>query len=226
MFERDQATSRYFYDGDEVSSYEIGVKTALFDGRAQLAAALYYIDWKDMIVVHRDVLITNPLGYYSHNSGGAEIQGIEFDFTAFLTERLSFRVAGDYNDTEVTESGVVPASGGTLYSQDSNEMSYAPSWSTTVMLDYVMQFDNGWLVALHADYAKVDDQWLDAGNTVAVPGYYKAGARVTVRSPDQKWRFALYGTNITNEAIISNIEGSNYFWHDPRQVGLEIGYQL
>ena len=204
-----------------MSSYELGVKTTLFDGRAQLAAAVYDIDWADMIVVHRDVLITNPLGIYSHNSGGAEIQGIELDFTAFLTERLSFRVAGDYNDTKVTESGVVPAGGGALYSQDGLEMSYAPSWSATVMLDYVMQLDNGWSLALHADYAKVDDQWLDAGNTVEIPGYDKVGARVTVRSPDQKWRLALYGTNITNEAIISNIEGSNYFWYDPRQIGLE-----
>ena len=105
-------------------------------------------------------------------------------------------------------------------------MSYAPSWSATVMLDYVMQLDNGWSLALHADYAKVDDQWLDAGNTVEIPGYDKAGARVTVRSPDQKWRLALYGTNVTNEAIISNIEGSNYYWYDPRQIGLEIGYEM
>ena len=225
-FERDQATSRYFYDGDEVSSYELGVKTTLFDGRAQLAAAVYDIDWADMIVVHRDVLITNPLGIYSHNSGGAEIQGIELDFTAFLTERLSFRLAGDYNDTEVTQSGFVPAGGGGLYSQEGLEMSYAPSWSATVMVDYVMQLDNGWTLALHADYAKVADQWLDAGNIVGIPGYDRAGARVTVRTPDQKWRLALYGTNVTNEATISNIEGSNYFWYDPRQIGLEVGYEM
>jgi outer membrane receptor protein involved in Fe transport len=168
-FERDQATSRYFFDGDEVSNFELGVKTTLFDGRAQLAAAVYHIEWDDMIVVNRDPLITNPLGYYNYNSGGAEIDGIELSFTAFLTDRLSVTVAGDYNDSEVSNPSTGGAETAGLYSRDGNEMSYSPPYSATAMVDYVMPLENGWSVELHADYAKVDDQWIDSGNTVELP---------------------------------------------------------
>lgn len=226
IFERDQATSRYFFDGDEVSNFELGLKTSLFDGRAQFSGALYHIEWDDMIVVHRDVLITNPLGIYNHNSGGAEIDGFEINFTAYLTERLSVTVNGDKNDSKVTGASIEAATSGGLYSQKNNEMSYSPPYTVSMMLDYVMPFRNGWSMALHANYAKVDDQWLDAGNTVSLPGYNRTGARVTVRSADQKWRIALFGTNITNEEILRNREGSNFFWQPPRQIGLEVGYTM
>jgi iron complex outermembrane receptor protein len=226
-FEVDQALSRYLYDGDEVGSYEVGVKTTFFNGRMQLSGALYVIDWKDMIVVHRDVLISNPLGIYNHNSGGAEIKGFELNATAFLTERLSVTVAGDYNDTEVTTGSDEGASTAVAYySPAGNEMSYSPPYTVSVMVDYMVPFNNGWSMDLHADYAKVDDQWLDAGNITALPGYDKVGARATVRSADQKWRVALFATNLTNEEILRNRQGSNYYWQAPRQIGLEIGYKM
>ena len=215
-FERDQATSRYFFDGDQVSSYELGVKTTLFDGRAQLAAAVFLTDWEDMILVHRDVLITNPLGIYNHNSGGAEIWGIELDVTAFLTERLSLRVAGDLTDTVVTV-------GGSRVSEKGNELMFSPPWSATIMLDYEIPMSNGWSLTLHADGAWVDAQWIDVSNTIEIPSYQKVSARATVRAPSQ-WRVSLYGLNLTNEQILTNISGSNSYWQNPRQIGVEFGY--
>jgi hypothetical protein len=94
------------------------------------------------------------------------------------------------------------------------------------MVDYEVPFSNGWSLVLHADYAKVDDQWLDAGNTVQLPGYDKVGARATVRSADRKWRIALFGTNLANAEILRNQDGGNYYWQPPRQVGLEFGYEM
>ena len=217
-FERDQATSRYFFDGDEISSIEIGVKTPLFDGRAQLAAAAYFTDWEDMILVHRDVLISNPLGIYNHNSGGAEINGFEVDFTAFVTDRFSIRIAGDYSDTEVT-------TGGNRSNEEGNELIFSPPWSATVMLDYEIPMSDGWSLTLHADHAWVADAWLDVTNETELPGYTKLGARATARSGDGKWRVSLYGLNLTNEEILTNISGSNSHWQNPRQVGLEFGYR-
>ena len=216
-FERDQALTRYFFDGDEISSFELGVKTPLFDGRAQLAASAYYTDWEDMILVHRDLLISNPLGFYNHNSGGAEITGFEVDFTAFVTDRLSFRIAGDYSDTEVTV-------GSNRNFEEGNELIYSPPWSATVMLDYEIPMSNGWSLTLHANHAWVDDAWVDVKNTTAIPGYKKLGARATARSGDGKWRVALYGLNLTNEEILTNISGANSHWQNPRQIGLEFGY--
>ena len=44
------------------------------------------------------------LNSYNINSGGAEIYGVELEATVSLTDRLTIRVAGDINDTEVTQA--------------------------------------------------------------------------------------------------------------------------
>ena len=93
------------------------------------------------------------------------------------------------------------------------------------MLDYEIPMSNGWSLSLHADHAWVDASWVDTTNTIELPSYKKAGARATARSGDGKWRVALYGLNLTNEEILANIAGSNSYWQNPRQIGLEFGYK-
>ena len=228
QLEADQivARSRRFFDGDEVHSYELGAKTTFVDGRVRVMAAAYFVDWKDMIVVENDPIVgaTNPLSVYNTNSGGAEITGFELEVSAFVTDSLSVRFAGDVNDTESTKSPLFAAAGS---SPKGNELIYAPSKSWSVALDYGIPLSDGWSLDLHADYAWVDEQFTNTANTLTLDDYDKINARVTARSGDGKWRVALYGTNLTNEEIVRNLEGqSTFYWFPPRQVGLEFGYRM
>lgn len=221
--DQEVARSRRFFDGDELDNYEIGLKTALWDGRVQLQASVYYLDWEDMIVVEDDPVVgqSNPLNFYNTNSGGAEIQGFELEATAFLTDRLSIRISGDVNDTEVTESPLFSDG-----SPDGNELIYSPNNSLAVALDYSVPLD-GWMLDFHVDRSWVAEQFSDTQNTLIVPEYEKSNARITLRSSDEQWRIALYATNLENEEIMRGRDGqTTFFWHSPRQIGLEVGYQL
>lgn len=218
------ARERRFFDGDEVSSYELGIKATLFNGRAQIMASAYFLDWEDMIIVERDPLLGdqgNQLNFYNTNSGGAEIQGIELEVNAFVTDRLSVRISGDFNDTEVTQAPLFSTS-----SPDGAELIYAPNWSASFAVDYAYPLPNGWELSVHADQAYVAEQFTDTANSTTTPAYHKTNARITVRSADRKWRIALYGNNVTNEEILRNFSGGSFYWHSPRQIGLEVGYQL
>ena len=115
--------------------------------------------------------------------------------------------------------------GGNRNNEEGNELIFSPPWSATVMLDYEIPMSDGWSLTLHANHAWVDDAWLDVTNVTELPGYTKLGARATARSGDGKWRVSLYGLNLTNEEILTNISGSNSYWHNPRQIGLEFGYR-
>ena len=226
---RDLSIARLFFDGDEVASYEVGLKTTLFDGRVQLMTAAYYLDWEDMILVENDPVIgaTNPLSVYNTNSGGAEISGFELELSAFLTDRLSIRFAGDVNDTKVKEGPLFASGAAELTSSKDNELVQAPGHSASLAVDYAIPIMRDWTLTLHADHAWVDGHFADAGNTRPVPKWRKANASATARSGDGKWRLALFGTNLANDEIIRSRQGSaTYFWHPPRQIGIEVGYSM
>ncbi len=213
-----------FFDGDHVSSYEVGAKTTVWDGRVAILASAYYLDWEEMILVE-DVpelrALTPGTSIYNTNSGGAEIRGYELEATAFVTERLAIRLAGDLVDTEVTK--------GPLQSDRSPagaELIYAPDKSMSLAADYTIPLNEGWSLVLHADRARVAEQYANTQNTLVVPAYNRTNARVTLRSADDKWRIAAYANNLSNDAIMRSRNSIGILhWHAPRQVGLEVGYQ-
>lgn len=212
--------SRLFFDGDKVDSYELGMKSTLLDGRMAVLASAYYLDWKDMIVHVRDPKIAPGGDIHNANSGGAEIRGFELELNAFVTERFNVRVAGDVNDTEVTESAAFATSG------DGNELIYAPNYSASVALNYSLPVADGWTLDFYADRAWVAEQFSDAENTLEIPSYEKSNGRVTLRSADDKWRVALFGNNLENAAILrGRTAAGTLYWHKPRQIGLEVGYR-
>ena len=212
-----------FFDGDHVSSYEVGFKSTLLDGRVAVLASAYYVDWAEMILVE-DVpalrALTPGTSIYNTNSGGAEIQGFEMELTAFVTERLAVRLAGDVVETEVTQG---PAQ--STDSPEGAELLHAPGKSGSLAVDYTIGLNDGWNMVLHADRAYVAEQFANTENTLVIPSYQKSNARVTLRSADDKWRVAAYATNLSNNAILSGrTQQQIFYWYPPRQVGIEVGY--
>ena len=213
--------SRLFFDGDEVDSYELGLKTRLWNDRVALVASAYFLDWEDMLIYVADPGIAPGGDVHNLNSGGAEIKGFELELNAVVTERLSIRVAGDYNDSEVTDSPEFANSGA------GNELIYAPGDSASLALDYSLPVADGWMIDFHVDHAWVSKQWSDQQNTTRIPRYEKTNGRVTLRSPGQKWRVALFGTNLQNDELLRGRTATGtLYWHSPRQIGLEVGYSL
>mgnify|MGYP003327893694 CR=1 FL=1 len=158
---------------------------------------------------------------YNVNSGGAEVYGFELEVNAFVTDRLSVRFAGDSNNTEVTKAGEFSSS------PEDSELIFAPSHSMSLSIDYRLPLANGWNIDFYLDRSWVAKQYISSQNTVNIPKFERSNGRVTLRSPDEKWRVALYGTNLEDEEIIySRTATGAFFWHTPRQIGVEVGYQL
>ncbi len=212
--------SGLFFDGDEVESYELGVKTTLFSGRVSIQSAAYFIEWEDMIVHEVNPAIGTG-DVYNVNSGGADIKGLELDINAMLTDRLNIRLAGDVNDTKVTQAEEFST---TL---QGSELIFAPDYSVSIAINYSLPLENGWRLDFYLDRARVAKQFVNSQNTLEIPGFERMNGRVTLHSPDEKWRIALYGTNLEDDQIIRGRTATGtLFWHDPRQIGFEFGYQL
>ena len=209
-----------FFDGDEVDSYELGLKATVLDGRVAVLASGYFLDWKDMIIHEVDPTIGTG-DVYNVNSGGAEIKGFELEVNAFVTDRLNIRLAGDYNDSEVTRAAAFSSS------PDGNRLVYAPEYTVSAALSYSQPLANDWKLDFYLDRAWVAKQYADAGNTLEIPSYERSNARITLRTPDRKWRAAIYANNLDNNQILrGRTPTGTLFWQKPRQVGIEVGYQL
>ncbi len=90
------ATSPFLRFGPESNwTYELGLKSSLFNGRAIFNVALYYIDWKNVQVRAPATLTTAAVVV---NGSGASSKGVELDATFRVTNNFTVRGALSYND--------------------------------------------------------------------------------------------------------------------------------
>jgi iron complex outermembrane receptor protein len=89
-------TSDPYFDSEENWTYEVGAKTQWFDGRLQVNAAAFYIDWTDAQFrqVESSVLTKTS------NSKGLEVTGFEVDFVYAPISGLLFSGGYGYSDAE------------------------------------------------------------------------------------------------------------------------------
>jgi outer membrane receptor protein involved in Fe transport len=208
------------FDGDTLVNWELGIKTPLFDGRASLAASLYYVDWQNLIQEYKDPILIQqaPNDTYNANLGDATAMGAEIEYSMVIGERWFWRIGGDYNKTEVK--------GG---ANDGNELIWAPGFSVTTGLDYTFPIGTGLEMTLHGDYNYVDEQWVNGLNTLLVPSYNLGNISVILRGMGKTaWRANLYVKNATNADHLTNYAQlqSDTFYARPRQVGVEVGWDF
>ncbi|MDX1626847.1 MAG: TonB-dependent receptor, partial [Wenzhouxiangellaceae bacterium] len=89
------------YDTDDVTNYEIGWKTLLFNRSVRFNGSAYYIEWEDMQVSRFDPENVSILTFIE-NAADSEIRGLEGDFTWRATPNFTLYGAFSYNDTELT----------------------------------------------------------------------------------------------------------------------------
>jgi len=73
------------FQSDELTNYEVGVKTLFGNGRTSFNASAFLMEWENLQVAGQD--ITGAFGFIG-NAGSAEVQGIEVDVATSLTDNL------------------------------------------------------------------------------------------------------------------------------------------
>jgi iron complex outermembrane receptor protein len=114
------------YDSDELTNYELGIRTGNESGSFSLDVAAFFLDWEDIQLFQ----VINDFGVNA-NGGTAESQGIEFTATARTEDGLSFSFVGAYTDAELTET-TDPLVGGF----DGDPLPYVPEWTLGIGGDY------------------------------------------------------------------------------------------
>lgn len=121
------------FDSDSLWNYELGARTTQLDGRLQLDATLYWIDWSDIQVTQR-----STSGFiFTANAGRARNRGFEASATYRPVRALAVQGSLTYLDGELRRqfgsgAGLVPAGSalpGASRWQASDTVTYAPTGS-------------------------------------------------------------------------------------------------
>tara|TARA_R110002110_G_scaffold205066_1_gene416727 strand:- start:126966 stop:129314 length:2349 start_codon:yes stop_codon:yes gene_type:complete len=217
------------YEPEEVSTYEIGIKSEWMDQRLRFNGAYFYSDYEDI-----QLLVLNPgSGFFeTDNAAKAELQGIELDVNYLLTENLQVMWTGTWTDTEYSELDLSALISGI----DEDDMfPLTPEYTTSLSMQYTADLGDNGSVILRGDYTWQDDIAYGAANgQYEVEGDYGLlNMRLTWESPSKTWAVAGYVLNATNEEYFSNgqdvVNGLGVAFSGvgaPQEFGLDVMYSF
>ncbi len=183
-------------DPDEVTSYEVGGKWTLLDGRLNLESAVYYLEWDDIQTLIYG-LVDSTLEGWGANANSAAGGGVEFAAT-YQADGLTLAASGNWNNVEYDDD--LPSGG----ISDGDTVMNVPelTWQASATYAWPMGELTG-LAYLGATYTDERSDYgidlLGQPSTYTSEDFTVVNARIGVET--ERWSVFLTGTNITDENV-------------------------
>ncbi len=196
------------YDEEEAETIEIGFKSRLANGAAELNGAYFYTQYDDLQVSIYD----GVLGFNVGNAAKAITQGVELDGRWLVTDALTLSGSiawidfefDDYPNGQCTQFERITTS---LTECDfkGKTNQYVAEWSGAVSADYLYVINDNLQLRTTLDVIYTTDynpsQNVDPN--IEQSGYEKINMRIALSDNDDTWELALVGKNLTDEEIIT-----------------------
>ncbi len=193
------------FESEKVDQIEVGVKATLGRFKANLAVF-------DMKMSDFQVLEFTGIQFLTFNVASAKSTGVELEVFGNLSDYISGNFAATYADSRYPNNcgvGVAPAAADAVARLCGGSLTNAPKFSGVMGLTYDGPLDSsGWglLVNGNINYSskrRTGTIPLDT-NGLPVPldyqnAYFKMNARIGLTTPDERFTFELWGTNLSNE---------------------------
>lgn len=217
----------YFsYDSESVDSYEVGLKSTLFDDSLRLNMAYYYSEYNDFQVFQQ---VYNSGGNPSNeltNAAKVVNQGLELESVWIATDHLQFTLNAAYLDTNYDD---FINQDGTDYSD--NELPFAPEWKVYAGTQFIQPVGSFGDLTFNVDYAYTDSQYTDPSNVspFELDSYGLWNARVTLTPVDAAWEVSLWGKNLGDkeyqvQSNLNLLSTQRYTWGNPQMYGASFKY--
>ncbi|WP_320041966.1 TonB-dependent receptor [uncultured Desulfobacter sp.] len=206
------APAYYSYDDEELWSYELGVKTTLFDNRLIVNSAVYYMDIDNMQV--NEAVAPNVT--YLTNAAKANGYGFELEATAQIRDGLSLMAGFGFNHVEFDEFNDADGD----YAGNKNP--YAPQYTFNVGVQY--RHHNG--LYFRADLIGKDKMYLDKTNTYTCDAHQIVNVKIGYET--ERFDIYLFGRNIFDEEYDRVGASGGYYtaYSNPGKIGLTVNYHF
>ena len=208
---------------EELTNYELGLKTEFAGGRMRLNAALFYSDYEDFQV--QTVTTVNGVpGSVLSNAGDVEITGFEVETVIAPTEYLELMLGAGWIDGEVDSENPL---------FDNNELALAPEISLNGLGTLTLPFDlNGGNIKLSSSFSYFDKHFILPENqdTIVQDSYVLWNARVRFAVRSERYFIEGFVDNILDEEYsvgafsVGDFAYNAFIWGKPRWAGVRIGF--
>ncbi|MEA3540329.1 MAG: TonB-dependent receptor [Pseudomonadota bacterium] len=216
-------------DPEYLTSYEIGLKSTLFDRRLRLNISAFYYDYTDLQVlsVNRQAGSTVPtLGL--DNAADAEIKGIELEATALPTDWLDLGLNLGILDAKYKNylSGAIDPDTGDPRDFSGNRLPGAPKFTLSTFAQVTIpvgDFETRW----RAEYNYTGKKYYNNAQSDLISsgeGYGLLNLRATLADPAKGWELAAWAKNATGKAYIVDATDTSGFGFVPRYYGERATY--
>jgi outer membrane receptor protein involved in Fe transport len=222
------------YDADTLWSYELGLKTQMFDRRLSIEGSVYHISWKDIIsAVHVPLCAT----HISKNLGDATSDGFDLSIKALLSPSFTAGLYVGYTNAHYSSDSAIF---GETLARSGEAISDISPWNVTAEINYQTQINDKvtgyW--RLEDRYTSKNNKLVPAEDSTTVsydpfittnPSVNQLNGRIGVRW-GQGSDLALVATNLLNTHPVLNEQifliniTSGAFTVRPRTVGLTYSY--
>lgn len=226
----DSATLSATFAKESLISYELGVKTTLFENRLILNAAAYHQDFND-----QQFYIVDGNGQQQIINGDkTKINGVELEFRAQLLSRLQLSGGIGYNDTDIRSFGSLPNLAFDVSAFRGNKVPLVPEYNAVLTAQYTQPLWNDLSWQGRIDYRREGRSYAHPDNASKIGDYELADARVSLQT--ERWTVSLFGENIFDERYVTSqfdnawsgiISGVDIAWvPPPRTYGVEASFKF
>lgn len=215
---------------ETVKSYELGLKSALFDNRMIFNLALFKSDFNDFQAQQRIIDPLNPASSYytTTNAGSLQTKGVEADLSFRVTPALTLSGNVAYVPTKFTDyaiqckTGITnpgtpngqctyvpagsPAGTPAAFNAAGYPLVYSPKWTYAISANYEQPVGNGNSISASAVYnwrSKTYGEVADP-NTIN-PGYGILNAQLGYGAEDGSWRLSVFARNLLDKYYVAGI---------------------
>jgi iron complex outermembrane recepter protein len=194
------------FQPEELTSYELGVKSMLLDGRMRLNSSVFFNEYTDIQITQTQCAVPFPPFFGAPclqpaNAGDADVMGVEVEAEVSFAQGglIDFSYAWlDFEYTQLAPNVAV---------QPDMITAFTPETTWSVGAQYEIRLPGGGSLTPRVDVAHQDEMYAVAVNNPAnlIPDYTIANARLTWRSVNRDWEVAAEVTNLTDEFHLLHI---------------------
>ena len=184
---------------ETVTSFDLGYKGTLMDGRTQLAVSSFLYDYEDMQAIYTE----GPRNFVD-NVGQIDGHGVEFDINTAISDNIRFHFGGSWFDSEATGIQVFCGEGETITGSadacEGNSIPWAPEWTAFAVLKASFPAGNGEVFG-NVSWSWEDDTrigWADP--SVVYQGLERINQTdVSLGYQAENWRVTAYVENVFDD---------------------------
>ena len=219
-----QENGVFDFEDEEAESWELGLKTSLFENRASLAIALFTTEFTNLQTSNYD-----GTAFIIGNAGSATVDGMEVEFSWRATDNLRLHSSVSYINAEyddfagaqcVLNSAGTPANAdcdtatGTE-NQKGEPLERSPDMEFNLSALWESQLTDALRLKASASMYFSDEYFVQPTQAEysTQDSFTKWDARVAVSSNDERWEVGVTGRNLSDEMTIQhayNIAGNSF----------------